>query len=107
MTDDRDTPPPLLGITAADPALDRQLRAQLTALRDRAVGSELGSILDDVLAGRRSLRDAARTTAFAGVVGPAVTEMADAWARMTPEQRSDLAADGERTLRGSSEPPER
>ncbi|GIG36226.1 hypothetical protein [Cellulomonas pakistanensis] len=98
MTDAPDTPTPLLGITAGNPGFDRQLRAQLTVLRDRSAGTELGSVLDDVLAGRRSLRDAARTTAFAGAVEPAVAESTAAWARMTSEQRSELAAEGEREM---------
>ena len=107
MTDTPETPPALLGITAGNPTFDGQLREQLTVLRDRSAGTELGSILDDVLAGRRTLRDAARTSAFGGAVGPAVTETTAAWAQMTPEQRAGLAADGERDLQSPTTTPER
>ncbi|WP_282946500.1 hypothetical protein [Cellulomonas endometrii] len=107
MTDAPETPTPLLGITVGNPTFDRQLRQQLTVLRDRAAGTELGDVLDDVLAGRRTLRDAARTPAFGGAVEPAVAETTTAWARLAPEKRAELAADGERELHAPPSAPER
>ncbi|VTR76650.1 hypothetical protein [Cellulomonas hominis] len=83
--------PPLLGLTAHDPAWDRHLRAQVSILRDRARGTELAALLDDVLAGRRTLREVARTPAFDEAVRPAVQRMATEWDSLSEAERDELA----------------
>lgn len=82
MTDPTAEPRPLLGATADDPALERALRADLATLRDRVPGSPLARMLDDVLAGRRSLREVARTPEWGEAVGPAAEAAATRWAEI-------------------------
>lgn len=83
--------PPLLSLTAHDPGWDQHLRTQIATLRDRYQGTELANLLDDVLKGRRTLRDVARTRAFDDAVRPAVDQMAVAWASLSEDERAELA----------------
>ncbi|ASR56069.1 hypothetical protein [Cellulomonas sp. PSBB021] len=91
---EQDERPPLLSVTAGDAGADRVLRRQVAALRDQAVGTPLGDMLDDVLAGRRTLRDVARTPEFDEVVAPAARVATEQWAALTPQERETLVAQG-------------
>lgn len=92
---------PLLDLTAQDAGLDRQLRENLKTLRDRSGNAELASLLDDVLAGRRSLREVARTPEWNAAVAPAAQQMMQQWARLTPDERDALVAEGHEQLEAS------
>ncbi|AEI13633.1 hypothetical protein [Cellulomonas gilvus] len=94
-------PEPLLGITAQDAGMDRMLRRSLTELRDQNAGTPLGDLLDDVLAGRRSLRDVARTPEFDAAVAPAAQKATQQWAALSPEERDTLVAQGKAQLEES------
>jgi len=85
--------PPLLSSTADDAAADRLLRQQVARLRDGTAGTPLGDMLADVLAGRRSLRDVARTQEFDAVVAPAVRTAGEQWAALSSEEREALLAE--------------
>ncbi|MQA85807.1 MAG: hypothetical protein GEV03_14600 [Streptosporangiales bacterium] len=61
---------PMIDIARGDPVRSRQLRAALKTLRDRSNDREFRRLVDDVLAGRRALRDVARTQTFDRVVTP-------------------------------------
>jgi hypothetical protein len=94
-------PEPLLGITVQDAGMDRMLRRSVVELRDRSAGTPLADLLDDVLAGRRSLRDVARTPEFDAAVAPAAREASEQWANLSPEERDALVAQGKATLEES------
>jgi len=98
MSVDDEPKPPLLGISTYDAGLDRQLRRNLTTLRDKSRGKELAGLLDDVLAGRRSLREVARTPEWNDAVAPAARQMAQQWAGLTPTQREEIIAQGQHQL---------
>lgn len=91
-------PAPLLGLTAQDAGMDRQLRANLRTLRDRASSPDLAAMLDDVLAGRRNLREVARTPEWNEAVAPASQQMTQQWARLSPQERDALVAEGREQL---------
>jgi hypothetical protein len=82
--------PPLLGITAHDPEADRRLRRQLAVLRDRSPGTPFARLIDEVLAGRRTLRDAAQSDEWARAITPTTTALTQAWAALSPEQQQGL-----------------
>jgi hypothetical protein len=63
------------------------LRRQLAELRDRDPQNPFGRILDDVLRGRRSLRDAARTPEWDAAITPAAATLAEHWAQLSDAQR--------------------
>jgi hypothetical protein len=83
---------PLLTVTANDRAWDRRLREQIGFLRDKSRGTEFADLLDDVLKGRRTLREVARTPAFDEAVRPAVQKMASEWDALTESEKEALAA---------------
>lgn len=89
---------PLLEITAHDPGMDRKLRRNLIALRDKSKGTEMADLLDDVLAGRKSLREVARTSAWNDAVAPAVDKMMEQWAKLSDPEKQVLAAQGREQL---------
>lgn len=92
-----DEPVPLLGITAQDAGLDRQLRDTLRTLRDSTT-PELRDLLDDVLAGRRSLREVARSPEWDSAVAPAAQQATEQWSALPPEQREALVQQGAEQL---------
>lgn len=67
-------------------------------LRDRSAGTELAALLDDVLAGRRTLRDVARTQAFNDAVVPAAQKMSRQWSELGAADRDALIERGRRQL---------
>lgn len=91
-------PAPLLGVTATDAGLERQLRASLRTIRDRTQDPALAGMLDDVLAGRRSLRDVARTPEWNAAVESSTRQATQAWARMSPQERAELVQTGREEL---------
>lgn len=89
---------PLLTATAFDAGLDRQLRRHLTTLRDQNAGTTLGTMLDDVLAGRRRLRDVARTPEWNIAVARAAERMMRQWSALSTQQRRELVEQGRERL---------
>lgn len=89
-----------LDIARGDIQVDQLLRASLRTLRDRSGDRMLRSLLDDVLTGRRSLREIAGTDAFGTAVTAGVAATARQWAERTPEEREQAAAQGRAVLRG-------
>lgn len=98
------TPDSIRDFTDGDEAAARQLRASLSAVRDRLAGQpeseELRRHLDAVLTGRMSMRDLADVPAFRTLAEGGMREVQAEWERLSPEQRAaamragaDLAAD--------------
>ena len=73
--------------------LGRELRRNLERLRDGVAGPDLAEMARDVLAGRITVRDVSRTTAYAGPLAEAMNRYQDALAGMSEEKRQRLAAE--------------
>lgn len=91
-------PAPLLDIARGDGARSHVLRESLKILRDRSSDPEFGKLVDDVLAGRRGLREAAASPLFSQALTPGVQEAAQRYKEMSEEERERLAVEGERRL---------
>lgn len=84
-------PEPLLHSYRGRPDLDRLLRDNLTLLRDRCEDPTVRRRLGDVLEGRASMRDLARSPDYQRFMGPLVLEGARRWqeARHEAQQPAD------------------
>ena len=85
--------PPLLPSLPTNRALDQHLRRSLEVLRDQTDDAALRRRIDDVVAGRSSLRALARDGAFGAMMQPLVERGLQQLDELTPEQRRD-AEDG-------------
>lgn len=85
----------MLDVAGGDPALSRHLRNSLTLLRDRSDDPEFRRLADDVLAGRRGLRDVATSPVFAQALNPQVERFARWYEQLSEAERAALAAQGE------------
>lgn len=90
----------ILDIARGDTAISRHLRDSLKLLKNTNTDPEFGKLVDDVLAGRRSLRDVAFTPQFEPVLNTGVQQFAERYEQLSEEEREELAASGERQLRG-------
>ncbi|MGW4208403.1 hypothetical protein ACWEIJ_10505 [Lentzea sp. NPDC004789] len=91
-------PEPLLDVARGDAAHSHVLRESLKILRDRSADPAFGKLVDDVLAGRRGLREAVASPLFSQALTPGVQEAAARYKEMPEEERERLAAEGERRL---------
>ncbi|MCA1674757.1 MAG: hypothetical protein LC799_22055 [Actinobacteria bacterium] len=79
---------PTTDVACGDPAMTPELHDALTLLRDRSDDGEFRTLVDDVLAGRCSLYDAASAPAFgAAVFGRVAQEFNERFAGMTEEEK--------------------
>lgn len=90
MPDERDEESPLLPTFQHDSHLDRSLRESLRILRDQADETEMRGRIEDVLAGRASLRDLARSESFAEFVTPLAERGWERWDAMGLEEQERL-----------------
>jgi uncharacterized protein YicC (UPF0701 family) len=88
----------LLDIARGDAARSHQLRGSLKILRDRADNPEFRKLLDDVLAGKKGMRDAARSPLFDQAVTPRVQQAVERLNQMSDEEKQRLGEEGERQL---------
>jgi hypothetical protein len=91
-------PEPLLDVARGDAARSHVLRESLKILRERSADPAFGKLVDDVLAGRRGLREAVASPLFNQALTPGVQEAASRYQEMSEEEREHLAAEGERQL---------
>lgn len=89
---------PLLDIARGDAARSRYLRAALGALRDSSGDEAFRSVVNDVLAGKASLRDAAKSEVFSRGLADRVDAGVQQYANMSEREREVLAAQGEHQL---------
>lgn len=87
---------PMIDVAGGDPALSRHLRNCLKVLRDRTDNPEFRELADDIMAGRRSLREAVTSPAFAQALNPQVEQFAQRYEQLSADERERLAAEGER-----------
>jgi hypothetical protein len=85
------------------PANEVLLREALRAARARSADPAFRDLVGDVLAGRRDLREAARTPEFGRAVGTAVRDWASEWDGMPESERRRLAGEAASAL--GAEPP--
>lgn len=93
MTGTNDGQVPQLLPSISNARVNAALADSLRALRAHTRQAELRERIDEVLAGRASLRDLAREDAFATVVGPVAERGWQQWEAMPDEDRDRLAAD--------------
>lgn len=86
-------PEPLLPSYRGRPDLDRVLRDNLTLLRDRCEDPAVRRRLGDVLEGRASMRDLARSPDYQRFMGPLVLEGARRWQEAQLEDRPQVDTD--------------
>ncbi|WP_127784374.1 hypothetical protein [Rhodococcus sp. X156] len=86
----------LLDVAGGDPVLSRQLTDSLRTLSQRSDDRDFSRLVEDVLAGRRTLREAHTDPAYARVMNVHVRAFAQRWEALTDEEKAELAAEGER-----------
>jgi hypothetical protein len=89
---------PAIDLAGGDLGVSRHLRGVLQKLSDRSEDREFKNLVDEVLSGRRGLRDVASSPIFARELDPLVTAGAEKFAELSEEQRGDLAAEGDKQL---------
>lgn len=87
---------PMLDIARGDAARSKFLRSSLTKLRDASGDEQFRSLVDDILAGRKSLREAATSEVFNRGIAEKVEEGARRYQELSDEEKEELAAQGER-----------
>ncbi|NEW40979.1 hypothetical protein GV793_18970 [Nocardia cyriacigeorgica] len=68
----QERPEPTYDVAGGDPGASRQLRKSLEALRSAAPSPEIRKQLDDVIAGRVSMREFGTSDGFAGILDRAL-----------------------------------
>jgi hypothetical protein len=86
--------PPPLDVARGDQALSDHLRRALRTLRDRNDNEDFRRVVDDVLAGRKGLREVYLSPAFAAGLDPGVRQFAQRYEQLSPEERAELAERG-------------
>ncbi len=85
----------MLDVARGDAALSRHLKNSLTVLRDKVADPEFKSLVDDVVAGRRSLRDTVTSPAFSRALDPLMEQAAEHYRTLSDEEREELRRTGE------------
>jgi hypothetical protein len=86
---------PMLDVAHGDPARSAFLRAALRRLRESSRDERFQALVDDILAGRSSLRAAATSDVFNRSIAAWVDEGARRYQELPEEERDELAARGE------------
>jgi hypothetical protein len=86
---------PMLDVAHGDPARSAFLRAALRRLRESSRDERFRALVDDILAGRSSLRAAATSDVFNRSIATWVDEGARRYQELPEEEREELAAQGE------------
>lgn len=81
--------------TRGDPVRSRMLRENLQAIRDRTDDPHLRRLVDDVLQGRRTVRELVRDEGFVRELDAGMQRFGEHWEQLTPEQRAELVRQGQ------------
>jgi hypothetical protein len=81
-----------------DRAAAVHLRDSLRAISDEHAGTPLADRIDAVLAGRLDFRELAADAEFEALTREGARRFEDYWASLSPDQRRELAQQGEQTL---------
>lgn len=74
-----------------DSAADHLARECLRTIARHSTGTELRDLIDDVLGGRRPLRDALAAPEMAHHVALGFERVQDEWVRLSPRERAEIA----------------
>ncbi|MFG3520726.1 hypothetical protein ACGF5S_10705 [Nocardia nova] len=85
-------------VAHGDIAVSRQLRRSLETIKSAVTDPDLRKQLDDVLNGRRSMRDFGTSDAFAGIMDSVPAGQLNRALTMPEDQRQTLAQAGEQEL---------
>ena len=91
-------PEPLLDVAHGDPARSKILRDSLRILREKSDVPAFKALVDEILAGRKGLRETAREPLFGKGVAAGVDAGAAWWAGLSPEEREELAEQGRQQI---------
>jgi hypothetical protein len=89
---------PTLDIAHGDVALSKHLKNSLEVLKDKVDDPEFGRMVDDITAGRRSLRDMVTSPVFARALDPLVEQGAETYRSLSEQEREELREQGEEQL---------
>jgi hypothetical protein len=89
---------PMLDIARGDPARSKFLRESLAKLREHSKDPQFRSMVDDILAGRRSAREAATSEVFNRGIADKVEQGAQQYQALSGEEKEELAAQGEQRM---------
>ncbi|WP_216209224.1 hypothetical protein [Amycolatopsis aidingensis] len=89
-------PEPALDIARGDAALSKHLKNSLNLLRSKSDDPEFKRLVDDITAGRRSLRDAVTSPVLARELNPLMDQATQHYRNLSEEEREELARTGER-----------
>jgi hypothetical protein len=95
VPDRGEAPEPMLDVARGDQLLSRHLRRSIELLRDHTDDKDFRRQLDDVLAGRQSLREAAFTGTFDRGLSPHFERGLREWERLSEAEHDRLAQEGE------------
>lgn len=97
MTDEADQP--MLDVARGDKAVSEHLRQSLKDMRDDSHDKDFRRLIDDVLSGELSLRDAARMEIFERGIAEPLEQTVRRYERLSESERDRLADQGEAELR--------
>lgn len=83
--------------------LGQELRRNLERLRGGAAGPDLAEMARDILDGRITVREVARSNAYAVPLGEAMDRYRDALDKLSDEERQQQAAEAEKRFRDDNE----
>ncbi|GAB3497471.1 DUF3348 domain-containing protein [Amycolatopsis cihanbeyliensis] len=91
----RPEPEPTLDIAHGDVALSKHLKNSLNLLRNKVDDPEFKNLVDDITAGRKSLRDAVTSPVLARALDPLMEQASEHYRNLSEQEREELARTGE------------
>lgn len=87
-----------LDVARGDAGLSRHLKNSLSVLRDKIEDPSFKKVVDEIVSGKRSLREEFSSEIFANALDPYVRQGAEEFERMEADEKEELARTGERQL---------
>jgi hypothetical protein len=98
---------PEIDVAHGDPAVSAHLRRSLTLLRDKASNDEFKDLVNDILKGKRRLREAFSSPEFQNGIDPYMRDAKEKYESMSEEEKTRLVAQGRQELQEERERIER
>ncbi|WP_433230952.1 hypothetical protein [Actinomadura formosensis] len=87
MTEFDETGQPMMDIARGDQRASMRIRRDLEVLKDNSANPEFQRLVQDVLAGRRSLREAAGSAIFGAEMSPRIDQVEEKWQEAMAEDQ--------------------